>query len=29
MMIELGKGHKLADLIEAAHEAERQFDGQV
>jgi len=28
-MIELGKAHKLADLIEAAHKAERQFDGQV
>ena len=28
-MLELGKAHKLADLIEAAHKAERQFEGQV
>ena len=28
-MLDLGEVHSLADLIEAAHNAEQQFDGQV
>lgn len=28
-MLELGEAHAISDLIEAAHSAEKQFDGQV